>query len=65
MSNATLTKAIDHQGKRRVFVTGSADGLGYAAAESLLELWHEVIVHVRSSARLSAVRSLNSSCNPN
>lgn len=46
------------QNKRRVFITGSADGLGFAAAKTLLSQGHEVIVHVRSKERLSAVEEL-------
>src|SRR3954466_2127740 len=42
----------------RVFITGSADGLGRAAALSLLEAGHEVVVHVRDDDRLTAVRHL-------
>jgi hypothetical protein len=42
----------------RVFVTGSADGLGRAAAQSLLDDGHEVVVHARNEARLAAVRDL-------
>jgi NAD(P)-dependent dehydrogenase (short-subunit alcohol dehydrogenase family) len=42
----------------RVFITGSADGLGRAAAQSLLEDGHEVVVHVRNTDRLTAVRDL-------
>lgn len=42
----------------RVFITGSADGLGRLAAETLLAQGDEVIVHVRSAARRSAVASL-------
>jgi NAD(P)-dependent dehydrogenase (short-subunit alcohol dehydrogenase family) len=42
----------------RVFITGSADGLGRAAAQTLLDDGHQVIVHVRSPARLAAVRDL-------
>src|SRR5262245_43436010 len=42
----------------RVFITGSADGLGKMAAEALLRDGHRVIVHARSSARLPAVRAL-------
>jgi NAD(P)-dependent dehydrogenase (short-subunit alcohol dehydrogenase family) len=42
----------------RIFVTGSADGLGRASAESLLEGGHEVVVHARSDDRLAAVRAL-------
>jgi NAD(P)-dependent dehydrogenase (short-subunit alcohol dehydrogenase family) len=42
----------------RIVVTGSADGLGRAAAQNLLDDGHEVVVHVRSKARLAAVRDL-------
>ena len=42
----------------RVFVTGSADGLGRAAAQTLLGQGHQVIVHARSAARVSAVEDL-------
>ena len=41
-----------------VFVTGSADGLGRAAAQTLLEQGHEVVVHARNRDRLTAVREL-------
>ena len=40
----------------RVFITGSADGLGRAAAETLLGDGHDVVVHARSADRLAAVR---------
>ena len=42
----------------RVFVTGSTDGLGRAAARALLEQGHEVVVHARNRKRLEAVREL-------
>ena len=42
----------------RVLVTGSADGLGRAAAESLLDDGHDVVVHARGAARLAAVGDL-------
>ncbi len=42
----------------RVFITGSADGLGGAAANTLLADGHDVIVHARSRDRLDAVRAL-------
>jgi NAD(P)-dependent dehydrogenase (short-subunit alcohol dehydrogenase family) len=42
----------------RVLVTGSADGLGLAAARALLDAGHEVVVHARSKKRLEAVRDL-------
>jgi len=42
----------------RVFITGSADGLGRAAAQTLRDQGHEIVVHVRNSDRLTAVREL-------
>ena len=42
----------------RVFITGSADGLGRAAAQTLIEDGHEVVVHARNTERLAAVRDL-------
>jgi len=42
----------------RVLVTGSADGLGRAAALELQKAAHRVVVHVRSRARLTAVADL-------
>jgi NAD(P)-dependent dehydrogenase (short-subunit alcohol dehydrogenase family) len=43
----------------RVFVTGSADGLGRLAAQTLLDEGHEIVVHARTSERLGAVRDLS------
>jgi NAD(P)-dependent dehydrogenase (short-subunit alcohol dehydrogenase family) len=48
----------------RIFVTGSADGLGYATALALLDEGHDVVVHVRSQARLSAVKDLDGARGP-
>lgn len=42
----------------RIFVTGSADGLGRASAQMLLSQGHEVVVHVRAPHRLNAVQEL-------
>ncbi len=42
----------------RLFITGSADGLGRAAAQTLLDDGHQVVVHVRNSDRLEAVGDL-------
>lgn len=39
-------------------VTGSADGLGRAAADALLSAGHEVVVHARSEERAAGLRSL-------
>ena len=44
--------------KARIFITGSADGLGHAAAKTLLADGYQVVVHVRSQARLTAVQDL-------
>src|SRR4051795_11545932 len=41
-----------------ILITGSADGLGRAAAETLLGDGHQVIVHTRSAGRLAAVEPL-------
>ena len=42
----------------RIFITGSAGGLGRAAAQTLLADRHEVIVHARSTERLAAANDL-------
>jgi NAD(P)-dependent dehydrogenase (short-subunit alcohol dehydrogenase family) len=42
----------------RIFITGSAGGLGRAAAQTLLGVGHEVIIHARSPERLADVRDL-------
>lgn len=42
----------------RILVTGSADGLGHAAAQTLLDDGHEVVVHVRGEGRRDAVEDL-------
>src|ERR1043165_1089406 len=35
----------------RIFITGSADGLGQLAAQSLIDHGHDVVLHARNSAR--------------
>lgn len=42
----------------RVLITGSADGLGRLAAETLLGQGHRVVVHVRDDRRRDAVQAL-------
>jgi NAD(P)-dependent dehydrogenase (short-subunit alcohol dehydrogenase family) len=42
----------------RIFITGSADGLGRATAQTLLASGHQVVVHTRSAERLAAVSDL-------
>jgi NAD(P)-dependent dehydrogenase (short-subunit alcohol dehydrogenase family) len=44
----------------RVFITGSSDGLGLAAARTLMSEGHEVVLHARSKARASAFSDLAS-----
>jgi NAD(P)-dependent dehydrogenase (short-subunit alcohol dehydrogenase family) len=42
----------------RIFVTGSADGLGRATAHTLLDTGHDVVVHARNEQRLAAIGDL-------
>ena len=42
----------------RIFITGSTDGLGRAAAQSLIDAGHDVVLHARSSDRASAFADL-------
>jgi NAD(P)-dependent dehydrogenase (short-subunit alcohol dehydrogenase family) len=42
----------------RIFITGSAGGLGRETAQTLIRAGHDVIVHARSAGRLSAVDDL-------
>lgn len=43
---------------RRVFITGSTDGLGRAAAQTLIGEGHQVVLHARSAKRASALDDL-------
>ncbi len=40
----------------RVFITGSSDGLGLMAAQLLIELGHQVVLHARNAARAGDVK---------
>jgi NAD(P)-dependent dehydrogenase (short-subunit alcohol dehydrogenase family) len=42
----------------RIFVTGSTDGLGRAAARALMEDGHQVVLHARSPERAAALADL-------
>src|SRR5262245_50721657 len=44
----------------RIFITGSTDGLGRAAARALVDDGHQVVLHARSRERASAVDDLAS-----
>jgi NAD(P)-dependent dehydrogenase (short-subunit alcohol dehydrogenase family) len=42
----------------RVFITGSSDSLGLAAAQSLIGSGHQVVLHARSQSRASGLNDL-------
>ncbi|MBT2501716.1 SDR family NAD(P)-dependent oxidoreductase [Curtobacterium sp. ISL-83] len=42
----------------RILVTGSADGLGRAAAETLIDAGHDVLIHARTTSRLDTLGDL-------
>lgn len=42
----------------RIFITGSTDGLGLAAARTLIAEGHEVVLHARSKKRATAIAEL-------
>ena len=42
----------------RIFITGSTDGLGRAAAQALIDEGHQVVLHARSRERASAIEDL-------
>lgn len=42
----------------RIFITGSTDGLGYAAAQALIADGHKVVLHARSRDRATALVDL-------
>jgi NAD(P)-dependent dehydrogenase (short-subunit alcohol dehydrogenase family) len=44
----------------RIFITGSADGLGRAAAGALIDEGHQVVLHARSGERAAALDDLAS-----
>src|SRR5215471_7251762 len=45
-----------------VFITGSTDGLGRAAAQSLVDGGHRVVLHARSEGRATEVGEFASRC---
>ena len=42
----------------RIFITGSTDGLGRAAARALIDEGHQVVLHARSRERAAALDDL-------
>jgi NAD(P)-dependent dehydrogenase (short-subunit alcohol dehydrogenase family) len=45
--------------RMRVFITGSTDGLGRGAAETLIQEGHQVVLHARSKERVAALADLS------
>jgi NAD(P)-dependent dehydrogenase (short-subunit alcohol dehydrogenase family) len=43
----------------RIFITGSTDGLGLAAARQLMAEGHDVVLHARSSQRAAALSAIS------
>lgn len=43
---------------RRIFITGSTDGLGRAAAAQLIDEGHQVVLHARTKERAAALEAL-------
>lgn len=41
---------------KKIFITGSTDGLGFMAAERLMGMWHSVLLHARNERKAKAVR---------
>jgi NAD(P)-dependent dehydrogenase (short-subunit alcohol dehydrogenase family) len=50
--------AVKERQMARIFITGSTDGLGLAAARTLMAEGHEVVLHARSAERVSALGEL-------
>ncbi|MBY5375041.1 SDR family NAD(P)-dependent oxidoreductase [Rhizobium leguminosarum] len=44
----------------RIFITGSTDGLGLAAARTLMKKGHDVVLHARSRERAAAISEISS-----
>ncbi|MBX5186774.1 SDR family NAD(P)-dependent oxidoreductase [Rhizobium sp. NZLR5] len=45
----------------RIFITGSTDGLGLAAARTLMNEGHDVVLHARSRERAAAITDISAS----
>jgi NAD(P)-dependent dehydrogenase (short-subunit alcohol dehydrogenase family) len=43
---------------RRIFITGSTDGLGRGAAQALIDQGHQVVLHARTKERAAALADL-------
>src|SRR5918993_3117564 len=52
--------AIQRSPMARIFITGSTDGLGRAAARALIDEGHDVVLHARSTERASTFDAIAS-----
>jgi NAD(P)-dependent dehydrogenase (short-subunit alcohol dehydrogenase family) len=53
-----ISRSAGAKERMRVFITGSTDGLGRGAAETLIQEGHEVVLHARSKERAVALSDL-------
>ena len=58
VASATRASNTKERSMRRVFITGSTEGLGRAAAETLINAGHQVVLHARSPQRATALADL-------
>ena len=58
---AALPVAAKERSMRRIFITGSTDGLGRGAAQTLIKEGHQVVLHARSKERAAALKDLSAS----
>ena len=60
LSATAVSRAARHEDRsmRRIFITGSTDGLGHDAAETLIDEGHQVVLHARSKERAAALKAL-------
>jgi NAD(P)-dependent dehydrogenase (short-subunit alcohol dehydrogenase family) len=49
---------MSHTHMARIFITGSTDGLGLAAARALIEDGHQVVLHARNGERAASLTDL-------
>lgn len=58
MEGETRGEQAENSVMARVFITGSADGLGKAAAQTLIDQGHEVVLHARTPERATSLSDL-------
>jgi NAD(P)-dependent dehydrogenase (short-subunit alcohol dehydrogenase family) len=51
-----------HNFMRRIFITGSSDGLGFLAGQLLLEQEHSVVLHARNDTRARELKTKLPDC---